>query len=108
MRSVVMIHGLLRGMGREASCEMLAMRESVGPVYSGCSVIDAPHDLPDGLYTVSFSGHVVPARKEGGLWLPEGTTSPLQIHPRSSELRRSFEFEQVVEILPLLKKNHIA
>src|SRR5580704_14915620 len=76
MRSVVLIHGLLRGMESEAACEMLAMKEAEsgkGPVlYSRCSVIDAPMDLPDGDYTVSFNGCVVSARKEGGLWMPDG------------------------------------
>ena len=112
MRSVVLIHGLLRGMGREAPCEMLAMKETAPEtgreIYSRCSVIDAPHDLPDGLYAVSFSGHVVTARKEGGLWLPENATSPLQIETRTSECHGLSELEQAIVILPLLKKNHIA
>lgn len=112
MRSVVLIRGLLKGMEREALCEMLAMRESASEtspaVYSQCCVIAALPDVPDGLYTVSFSGFVVSARKEGGLWLPESATSPLQLEPRRGGVQASSEVEEVVEILPLLEKNHVA
>jgi hypothetical protein len=112
MRSVVLIRGLLKGMGREAPCDLLAMKDAAsetGPVfYSRCCVIDAPHELPDGVYVVTFSGHVVAARKEGGLWLPEGATSPLQIEPRPSESHSSFAIEEITEILPLLKNDHVA
>ncbi|MGD0366779.1 MAG: hypothetical protein ABSA94_04940 [Acidobacteriaceae bacterium] len=112
MRSVVLIHGLLKGMGRETPCEMLAMREPASEtspaVYSRCCVIDAPLDLPDGIYAVTFGGSVVAARKEAGLWLPEGATSPLQIEPRENRPRGSSEIEEVIEILPLLKNDHVA
>jgi hypothetical protein len=73
MRSVVLIHGLLRGMGREAPCEMIAMRDTSPdrtPAYCRCSVVEAPEDLPDGEYTVSFLGEAVRVRRQGGLWLP--------------------------------------
>ncbi|MFY9748796.1 MAG: hypothetical protein WA891_07745 [Acidobacteriaceae bacterium] len=112
MRSVVLIRGLLKGMGREAPCDMLAMKDATsetGPaVYSQCCVIDAPFDVPDGVYAVAFNGYVVAARKEGGLWLPEDATSSLQIEPRASRPRGSSEVEVVVEALPLLKKDHVA
>ncbi len=112
MRSVVLIRGLLKGMGREAPCDMLAMKDAAsetGPVfYSRCCVIDAPHGLPDGVYVVTFSGHVVAARKEGGLWLPECATSPLQIEPRASRPNDSSEIAQIIEVLPWLKNDHVA
>jgi hypothetical protein len=73
MRSVVLIHGLLRGMGHEADCEMVAIRDTLSSsrpsVYTRWSVLDAPDDLPDGCYTVCFDGRAVPVRREGGLWL---------------------------------------
>ena len=76
MRSVVLIHGVLRGMGQESACEMLALQETHPetrkPVYSRCSVINAPSGLPDGEYTVAFDVVVVAVHRQGGLWLPDG------------------------------------
>ena len=114
MRSVVLINGWLAGMGYQGPCEMLAIRESQaasGRVsYSRCSVIDAPAQLPDGDYTVTFTGYIVPARKEAGLWVPDETADPVLpvIERRSaSPAQRSFRVEDAVEILPALK-NHVA
>jgi hypothetical protein len=80
MRSVVLIYGVLRGMGREAGCEMVAIRDkppgSHRPRFSRWSVLDAPQDLPDGRYTVSFEDCMVPVRREGGLWLAEESPIP--------------------------------
>ncbi len=76
MRSVVLIHGVLRGMGLESECEMLALKatdsESRSVTYSRCSVIQTASDLPDGEYTLTFAGTSVIARREGGLWLANG------------------------------------
>jgi hypothetical protein len=73
MRSVVLIYGVLRGMGYEADCEMVAIKNAHPdrrpPTYTRWSVIDAPSDLPDGDYTVSFDDRSVAVRREGGLWL---------------------------------------
>lgn len=111
MRSVVLIQGLLRGMGREAPCEMLAIRESQSgknlPVYTCCSVIEAPIDLPDGDYTVTFNAWSVSARKEAGLWVPEGAASAAPAAEKPPETRRMFRIEEAAEILPILKK-HVA
>lgn len=110
MRSVVMIHGWLQGMEREAPCEMLAMKEAEsekGPVtFSRCSVIDAPMDLPDGDYKVSFNGCVVSARKDGGLWMPDAgfVQVPAAERPRTRTQSR-FRVEETVEILPAPKTN---
>jgi hypothetical protein len=75
MRSVVLIYGVLRGMGCEVGCEMVAIRDkppgSPRPLYSSWSILDAPRDLPDGRYIVSFEDCMVPVRREGGLWLAE-------------------------------------
>jgi hypothetical protein len=111
MRSVVLIHGLLQGMGREEPCEMLAIKESRNEtsaiVFSQCSVIDAPQDLPNGVYTVSFGGYIVPARKESGLWIPEEATTAAPMHEPPATTRPSFRIEEAAEILPLLK-DHVA
>jgi hypothetical protein len=97
-------------MEREAPCEMLAMKEwesETSPaLFSRCSVIDAPMDLPDGDYTVSFNGCVVSARKEAGLWMPAGGTVQMPAAERPRTLpRRRFHVEEAVEILPDLKDN---
>jgi hypothetical protein len=80
MRSVVLIHGVLRGMGREADCDMVAMKESQpdsrSPVYTRCSVLSAPHDLPDGRYSVYFEDRSVAVRRDQGLWLVEEPPIP--------------------------------
>jgi hypothetical protein len=77
MRSVVLIRGVLRGMGFETRCEMVAFKvthpDSSRPIYTHWSVIDAPADLPDGAYTVSFEDRTVAVRREGGLWLAANT-----------------------------------
>jgi hypothetical protein len=96
-------------MEREVPCEMLAMRETQpgtgAPVFSRCSVIDAPQDLPNGLYSVSFGGHQVPARKECGLWIPEEATAPAPVQEKPVSIRPSFRIEQAGEILPILEDN---
>lgn len=78
MRSVVLIHGVLRGMERQSECEMLALKETDSvtrrTTYSCCSVIQAASELPDGEYTVAFQGNTVMARREGGLWLANGAS----------------------------------
>jgi hypothetical protein len=73
MRSVVLVRGILRGMGRESRCEMLAIKdkhpETSECSYSRCSVIEALADLPDGEYTVSFENRTATVVRQGGLWL---------------------------------------
>jgi hypothetical protein len=113
MRSVVLIRGLLIGRGYEVPCEMLAMRDSQAQpgrtAYSRCSVIEAPAQLPDGEYTVTFHGYSVPARKEGGLWVPDEIADPVVpiLMEKPVPPVRSFRLEEAVEILPALK-NHVA
>jgi hypothetical protein len=112
MRSVVLIHGLLQGNGRQEPCEMLAMRDATtasGPaVYSRCSVIDAPQDLTDGQYTVSFEGYIVPARKDAGLWIPDEAIAALAVPGKNSDPSRpSFGLAEAAEILSILK-NRVA
>lgn len=75
MRSVVLIHGELKGMGQRAGCAMLAIRENGGsaeePEYSRYSVIDAPAAMPDGQYTVKFGERLIFVLRSYGLWLPD-------------------------------------
>jgi hypothetical protein len=94
-------------MDREVPCEMLAIRELQAAtgheVYSRCSVIDAPMDLPDGVYTVLFNGYTVSATKDAGLWIPDGTTEPVPADERSVSDKARFRGEDAVRILPILK-----
>ena len=80
MRSVVLVHGTLSGMGRETGCEMLAIKEthvdSGETAYSRCSVIQTDPHLPDGDYVVIFKGNTVQVRRQGGLWLADGALLP--------------------------------
>lgn len=72
MRTIVLVNGVLRGMGHETQCEMLAIREkspNQPPLYRKCSVIESPPNMPDGEYTVSFDHATVKVYREGGLWL---------------------------------------
>ena len=72
MRFAVLIKGTLRGMGREAACELLATKtvvpEASRPEYSHCAVIEAPSDLPDGDYEVEFAEEVAITRLQEGSW----------------------------------------
>lgn len=109
MRSVVLIHGLLTGMGYHEPCEMLAIKESASgkarEMFSRCSVIDAPQQLPDGEYVVSFNGYSVPAKKEGGLWMPAGDAVALQAEQApAEEQRHSFQLDEAGQILSILKR----
>lgn len=75
-RSVILVAGTVRGMGRECDCEMVALRES-DPLtrritFTRCSVIATDVDLPDGDYTVTFRDGKARVRREGGLWLADG------------------------------------
>ena len=110
MRSIVLGHALLTGNEREAPCDMLAMKEShphaAEPAYSRCNVIDAPIDLPDGDYMVHFDGLTVPARKEGGLWIPEGAAQQEPIHPRQTQ--PAPRMQEAASILLTLLKDEAA
>jgi len=72
MRFAVLIKGTLRGMGREAACELLATKsvvpEASRPEYSHCAVIEAPSNLPHGDYEVEFAEEVAITRLQEGSW----------------------------------------
>ena len=70
MSSVVLLSGVLRGMEREERCEVLARKstKAAALAYSEGFVLNAPADLADGEYEVSFEGHSMRATKERGIW----------------------------------------
>jgi hypothetical protein len=88
MRFAVLMKGILRGMGREAACELLATKtvvlEASAPIYSHCAIIEAPSDLPDGDFEVEFSGEVAIVRLQHGSWLVG------RVMPRTYEEAASF------------------
>ena len=69
--NVVLLPATLKSTGAEASCEVLARRLGIdpAPVYSDCSVIGAPEELPDGDYTIQFETVQTTVTKLRGLWL---------------------------------------
>ena len=77
MSSVVLLRAILRGMGHEVECDVIARRsppefpDKVSPVskYCNCSVLTAPADLPDGEYTVHLDSGSFSAFRRSGHWL---------------------------------------
>jgi hypothetical protein len=72
--SAVLLTASLRGMGREANCDLLARKQppDLGPGYTWASIVNAPSDLPDGEYQVIFDRHMLRATKERDQWLSSG------------------------------------
>jgi len=62
--------GVLRGMKREEECELLALKESsqTGTCYQWAFILQAPDDLPNGEYVVSFDDHAMLVTKERAHW----------------------------------------
>jgi hypothetical protein len=67
----MLVRGVLIGMGRTAECELIASTslaaKSVQSVYSDCSIVNAPLDLPDGKYIAYFERHSIPANRAHGI-----------------------------------------
>ncbi len=64
----------LSGMGIEATCLVKATEVSlphsgVPPAYARMSIHDAPSDIPDGVYEVTFPGYKGQVRKRGSMWV---------------------------------------
>lgn len=74
MGSVVLLRGVVSGLGHEVHCAVLAWREAAHDAAHGFSrfkVVEAPRHLPDGSYTVTFSGRAFSTKKEAGWWAME-------------------------------------
>ena len=71
MQGAVRVHGVLKGLDREANCVLMIWKErsSAGRVFTRCRIVDEPSDLPEGPYTVVFSGNELPTRKFDGCWM---------------------------------------
>lgn len=73
MACVVLLPGVVSGLGSEVDCKVMAWRaEDAAPHgYSRFKVVAAPRHLPDGSYTVTFSGCAFSTRKQSGWWIME-------------------------------------
>lgn len=73
MQVSVLLKGRLRGMGREALCEVLVKRQAPSEKgkesYSGLRLLKAPADSPDGDYVLYLDSVMVSVRRRGGDWL---------------------------------------
>jgi hypothetical protein len=67
----VLESGALRGMEREANCDVLARKQSsdLDSDYAWASIVNAPAELPDGEYLVMFDRHTVQVAKARDQWL---------------------------------------
>ncbi len=75
-RETVTLSGRLVGMGRDVSCSVRAVKVSLrgngGTVdftYTRPVIFDAPSDLPDGPYTLTYDGQTVKVQQVNGSWL---------------------------------------
>lgn len=81
--AITLVRGFLRGMGREAVCELLARKRPLPGTdrsgtrryeYSQFSIVQAPSDFPDGDYTVTTEDkQQLPVTKFRGLWMIQET-----------------------------------
>lgn len=78
MGMIVLLRGVVRGMGREAECEVVALRQIAATkskfrrpksFFRDFGVIEAPNDLPDGEYTVRVGDQILNTAKVHGIWL---------------------------------------
>lgn len=69
----VTLSGHLKGMEREAECKVSAFEvplpNSDSSEYALVMIGDAPHDLPDGRYSLSFDSRAIPVQRHNGAWL---------------------------------------
>jgi len=84
----VLLRAILKVMGRDVACEVLSRRLGIepSPVFSDCSLIGAPDDLPDGDYEIEFEGIRATATKLRGLWIT--------FDPSDKDVERSATFAE--------------
>lgn len=70
-----LLKGRLRGMGREALCEVMAKRQAPAGKgkgeqgYSELRIMGAPGNFPDGDYVLHIDPIMLSIRRRGGEWL---------------------------------------
>jgi hypothetical protein len=74
-REIKVMSGHLKGMGREAKCLVSAVQVSMPGTnvshYAKCKIQNAPDDLPEGSYQVTFDGQTENVKKSNGFWLAD-------------------------------------
>jgi hypothetical protein len=69
----VVLSGRLKGMEHEVECKVSAFEiplpDSNSPEYALVMISDAPHDLPDGRYSLSFDSRAIAVQRHNGAWL---------------------------------------
>ena len=72
-RETATFPGHLSGMSREADCSVATTKvlvpETDSKKYSRIMIFDAPHDLPEGRYTLTFDGQHFPVQKAWQAWI---------------------------------------
>jgi uncharacterized protein affecting Mg2+/Co2+ transport len=72
-RETATFPGHLSGMSREADCIVGTTKELVPGTdsykYSRIMIFDAPEDLPEGRYTLTFDGQRFPVQKAWQAWI---------------------------------------
>ena len=72
-RESVMLAGRITGTGRDESCIISAIKVSLPGTgdfaYTHLQIQNAPSDLPDGQYRVSYKGHTDAIVRRDGNWL---------------------------------------
>ena len=86
MSMIVLVRGSLKGMGREAECEVVAMKRTIvnirnsrdhfDEIYTEFGIVDAPADLPDGAYMLRIGKQSFGATLRHGLWLSNCEVQP--------------------------------
>ena len=71
-REVVLLSGTLKGATHEAPCTVKAIKVSLPSLdiweYVSADIEQAPSELPDGAYSVSFEGRTMKVKKVAGNW----------------------------------------
>lgn len=69
----VILSGHLKGIERETRCKVSAFEvhllDGDSVEYALVMISDAPHDLPDGRYSLSFDSRALPVQRHNGAWL---------------------------------------
>ena len=73
MQVSILLKGRLRGMGREALCDVMAKKNSsftkASEGYAISRIMDAPDDLPDGDYVLHVDSRMLSVRRRKREWL---------------------------------------
>ena len=73
IRETVLIEAVLEGMNLQAPCTVRAVKVSLPKLdiweYVAADIVQAPFDIPDGSYSVSFEGRKMKVKKTAQLWV---------------------------------------